>query len=84
MPKDTLIAHCMDLALILTDQISSDIDRVDVSEELTVLSPFLHEKLTPKEVFEFITKLNFDPTLKILQNCSQWREIILEIKNNKE
>lgn len=65
MPKDELIAHCKDLALILTDQISSDIDGVDLADKLSVLSTLLHEKLAPKEVLEFIIKLNFGPNIAI-------------------
>ena len=51
--------------MILTDQISSDIDGVDLADKLSVLSTLLHEKLAPKEVLEFIIKLNFGPNIAI-------------------
>lgn len=65
MCKEELIAHCKDLEVVLTDQESSDINGLDLADELSVVCTLLPKKQAPQEVLKFITELNFGHNINI-------------------
>lgn len=65
MPKDELLNNCKNLQTILTHENSYDINALELSEELSVLSTILDSHLSPQEVLKFITDLGFGPNISI-------------------
>lgn len=65
LPKDKLLEHCKNLEAILTHENSSDINALELYEELSVLSMFLNSNLSPQDVLKFVTDLRFGPNISI-------------------
>ncbi|XP_049800677.1 uncharacterized protein LOC126235829 [Schistocerca nitens] len=65
-PPDSLDTKCRNLAAILQDHESSDIDALELREELKVLSTLLKPGIGPKETLKFIGRHDFFPALRIL------------------
>ncbi|XP_047120416.1 uncharacterized protein LOC124803277 [Schistocerca piceifrons] len=64
-PSDSLDTKCRNLAAILQDHESSDIDALELREELKVLSTLLKPGIGPKETLKFIGRHNFCPNVNI-------------------
>ncbi|XP_049840841.1 uncharacterized protein LOC126286497 [Schistocerca gregaria] len=60
-PPDSLDTKCRNLAAILQDNESSDIDALELREELKVLSTLLKPGIGPKETLKFIGRHSFCP-----------------------
>lgn len=65
MPKDELLKHCKKLENILTDKDSSDINGLELADELSVLCTLLDKIMSPRDVLKFIIELNFGPNINI-------------------
>ena len=63
LPKDELLEHCKNLEAILTHENSSDINALELCEELSVLCMFLNSNLSPQDVLKFVTDLRFGPNI---------------------
>ncbi|XP_049845208.1 uncharacterized protein LOC126297929 [Schistocerca gregaria] len=64
-PPDSLDTKCRNLAEILQDHESSDIDALELRVELKVLSTLLKRGIGPKETLQFIGRHNFCPYVNI-------------------
>ncbi|XP_049845206.1 uncharacterized protein LOC126297927 [Schistocerca gregaria] len=64
-PPDSLDPKCRNLAEILQDHESSDIDALELRVELKVLSTLLKRGTGPKETLQFIGRHNFCPNVNI-------------------
>ncbi|XP_047103770.1 uncharacterized protein LOC124722670 [Schistocerca piceifrons] len=58
-PPDSLNTKCRNLTAILQDHESSDVDALELREELKVLSTLLKPGIGPKETLKFIGRHNF-------------------------
>lgn len=65
IPKETLLKHCKDLEIVLTDGDSKDINAFELAEEISAVSALLDKKSSPSNTLQFITLLNFAPNLCI-------------------
>lgn len=65
MPRNELLAHCKDLEVVLTDGNSSDLNALELADEISIVSSLLTKKETPVEVLKFIATLKFAPNLSI-------------------
>ena len=63
--KNELLAHCKDLENVLTDGDSSDLNALELADEIDLVSSILKKKQGPFEVLKFITSLNVGPNLGI-------------------
>ncbi|XP_049790178.1 uncharacterized protein LOC126195596 [Schistocerca nitens] len=63
--SDSLDTKCRNLAAILQDHESSNIDALELREELKVLSTLLKPGIGPKETLKFIGRHNFCPNVNI-------------------
>ncbi|GBM64601.1 hypothetical protein AVEN_19347-1 [Araneus ventricosus] len=59
------MANCKDLETILTDVESSDINSLELCDEISVVCLLLEKDLPPLEVLKSIAKMNFAPNLSI-------------------
>lgn len=68
MPETELFNHCKELENFLIDEESSDINAIDLANELSAVCTIIEKNMSPREVLKFITALNFGPNfaLKIL------------------
>ncbi|XP_047103752.1 uncharacterized protein LOC124722650 [Schistocerca piceifrons] len=64
-PPDSLDTKCRNLAEILQDHESSDIDALELRDELKVLSTLLKPGIGPKEILKFMGRHNFWPNVNI-------------------
>lgn len=64
-PPDSLDTKCRNLTAILQDHVSSDIDALELREELKVLSTLLKPGIDSKEILNFIGRHNFFPNFNI-------------------
>ncbi|KAJ1129630.1 hypothetical protein NDU88_007996 [Pleurodeles waltl] len=67
MPNQDLRKRCMDLQHLLTDVNSkvSDLDGVQLCEELTILAPIVKPKMMPIEVLAYVARIGFAPNVAI-------------------
>ncbi|XP_049792308.1 uncharacterized protein LOC126199434 [Schistocerca nitens] len=64
-PPDSLDTKCRNLAAILQGHESSDIDALELREEMKVRSTLLKPGIGPKQTLEFIGRHNFVPNVNI-------------------
>ncbi|XP_049806799.1 uncharacterized protein LOC126249187 [Schistocerca nitens] len=64
-PPDNLDTKCRNLTEILQDDESSDIDALELRDELKVLSTLLKPGIGPKEILKFMGRRNFCPNVNI-------------------
>ncbi|XP_049807067.1 uncharacterized protein LOC126249457 [Schistocerca nitens] len=64
-PPDSLVTKCRNFAAILQDRESSDIDALELREELKVLSTLLKPGIGSKETLMVIGRHNFCPNVNI-------------------
>lgn len=67
VPNQDLRKWCMDLQHLLTDVNSkvSDLDGMQLCEELTILAPIVKPKMMPIEVLTYVVKIGFAPNVAI-------------------
>lgn len=65
MPRNELLTHYKDLEVVLTDGNSSDLNALELTDEISIVSSLLTKKETPVEVLKFIATLKFAPNLSI-------------------
>lgn len=59
------MANCKDLETILKDGESSNLNSLELCDEISVVSSLLEKDLPPLDVLKLITKMNFAPNLSI-------------------
>ncbi|XP_049806820.1 zinc finger MYM-type protein 1-like [Schistocerca nitens] len=64
-PPDSLDTKCRNLAAILQDHESSDIDALELREELKELSTLVKPGIGPRETLKFVGRHNFFPYVNI-------------------
>ncbi|GFT32144.1 dimer_Tnp_hAT domain-containing protein [Trichonephila clavipes] len=60
------LKYCKDLETVLTDGNSSDINALDLADEIVAVLVFLNKKESPIEILKFISNLDFTPTLGLV------------------
>ncbi len=63
--KNKLLAHCKNLKKVLTDGGSSDLNALELADEINIVSSLLKKKQGPIDVLQFIISLNIGPNLSI-------------------
>ncbi|KAK5637907.1 hypothetical protein RI129_000135 [Pyrocoelia pectoralis] len=59
------MTHCRNLELALTNKNVSDINAIELADELSILSTMIPNKKSPSEVLQFISELNFAPNVSV-------------------
>ncbi len=65
MKKKKKLAHCKNLENVLTDGGSSDLNALELADEIYVISSLLKKKQGPIDVLQFITSFNIGPNLSV-------------------
>ncbi|GFX93215.1 uncharacterized protein TNCV_4760941 [Trichonephila clavipes] len=65
-PQNDVLKYCKDLETVLTDGNSSDINALDLADEIVAVLALLNKKESPIEILKFISNLDFAPNLGIV------------------
>ncbi|GBM70883.1 hypothetical protein AVEN_28452-1 [Araneus ventricosus] len=63
--SSVFLPNSKDLETILTDGESSDINSLELCDEVAVVRSLLGKDLSPLEVLKLVTKMNLDPNMNI-------------------
>ncbi|GFW06199.1 uncharacterized protein TNCV_36741 [Trichonephila clavipes] len=65
-PQNDELKYCKNLETVLTDGNSSDINVLDLADEIVAVSALLNKNESPIEILKFISNLDFAPDLGIV------------------
>ncbi|GFV86233.1 zinc finger MYM-type protein 1 [Trichonephila clavipes] len=65
-PQNDVLKYCKDLETVLTDGNSSDINALDMADEIVAVLALLNKKESPIEILKFMSNLDFAPNLGIV------------------
>ncbi|GFU49618.1 dimer_Tnp_hAT domain-containing protein [Trichonephila clavipes] len=62
-PQNDVLKHCKDLETVLSDGNSSDINALDLADEIVAVLALLNKKECPIQILKGISNLDFAPNL---------------------